>query len=206
MNMTAKDLLHKFIEYESFWDEKSKPGMIRIKQIESLQSAFHLMKPDSLQNDSFRFEWLEDLDNVDYLYGDFIEDRPESSFDEIKKKAVEKLKKIVPNQSEDFFFLENKRIEIIYNNLVSFRIQTHKFLSHEDHILEGIDAGFYYSETLIEGVKEKVRESLYEIDDLLWSILDPLKRDIELNTLIEKFNYPEDNLEYIEAEWKTNNL
>lgn len=189
--MTAKDLLHKFIEYEAKSNAGITQPLIRYKEIESLQKAFDLTVPNLSEVSQFRRNWLSDMDPIDYLYGEFIEDQPDDLYSEIKLAIASKVKGYYPKLQDHYFTVDTKKLEIAYNHLISFRIRIQTNESYENGpMLEGFDVGYYYSEIMIRELQEQGEEKLEEIDNLLWSILDPQKRNIDFNTLVKKFDYP----------------
>lgn len=72
-------------------------------------------------------------------------------------------------------------------------------------MLEGFSVGLLYSHYLQGQLKKIIIENLDEIDETLWLILDPKQGDIDIKTLVENFNYPNEDLEKIDLEWRTEN-
>jgi hypothetical protein len=210
--MTAKDLLDKILEYKCFWafpsTENSKPAKIRLAQIEALLSAFGLSKKYvnplvqikySLTGEKQklnRAQHLNKLSNLEYLItGEFLRDRDGNANREVSERALAKIKALFTDLPDNLF---SKPVDIswMFNDLFNFRKEIHKITFSDNGMLEGFSVGLHYSFYLQGKLKEAIKNNLSEIDETLWLILDPLKREIDKQTI----NYPEADLIEIDLE------
>ena len=44
--------------------------------------------------------------------------------------------------------------------------------------------------------------NLEEIDEVLWLLIDPQKRDVPITELISRFNYPDADLDKLDLDWR----
>ncbi len=219
--MTAKDLLYKILDYQCSWTHpqamNSKPAKFRLEQIESLLDAFGLTKKyvnpfvqkkysvvgnkESLD----RSRHLNKLTNLEYLlHGEFLHDREKDANAELSKKIVETITLLYPNMTEHI----NRRptdIGWLFNNLFNFRQEVYQLTYPDGGMLEGFSAGLYYSFYLKHKLKTLITDNLNEIDETLWLILDPAKRDIEMNTLVNQYKYVDHDFKALDLDWTIEN-
>ncbi|MCK8523497.1 hypothetical protein M0D21_18080 [Aquimarina sp. D1M17] len=70
---------------------------------------------------------------------------------------------------------------------------------------EGFAVGLIYSKYLQSELKKTINENLNKIDETLWLIIDPQKREIDLQTIKSEFQYPDVDLEEIDLNWRIGN-
>ncbi|UUC44749.1 hypothetical protein [Flavobacterium cerinum] len=219
--MTAKDLLYKILDYQYLWslpqNKNSKPANLRLEQIEALLDAFGLTKKYvnplvqikySIVGDKEsldRARHLNKLTNLDYvLKGEFLHDREENGNAVLSEKIRETIILLYPFMKEDI----NERpvnISWLYNNLFLFRKEVYKLIYPNEGMLEGFSAGLHYSFYLQNNLKKLIKDNLNEIDETLWLILDPAKRDIEMNTLVSQYKYVDHDFRKIDFDWQMEN-
>lgn len=219
--MTAKDLLYKVLEYEHLWagDKRAltKPSKIRRRQIEALLSAFDLTKKNinplkriryvllGENKEVSRADFVQKLSTIEYITrGEFIRDRPDEVYTEIIETAKNTLNSIHKGLTAE---LQNKPVDIkwLFSSLFLFRQEIYKVTRPNEGMAEGFSIGLYYSFYLQHKLKEVILQTLDEIDDVLWSILDPDKRTIEKEELIKKYGYPDVDLKAVDLEWMVEN-
>ena len=71
-------------------------------------------------------------------------------------------------------------------------------------MLEGFSVGLFYSQELQNQLKELIRANLSDIDDTLWLLLDPARRDVALPRLVQDYGYAD--LAAIDLEWRMSDL
>ena len=215
--MTAKDLLNKVLDYNLLWSspdrESTKPAKIRLSQIEALQEAFGLTKKYvnpfvqikySIVGDTQKLDrskHLNKLTNLEYLLqGEFLNDRDKEANAELSKRIIETITSLYPDKTK---YINQRPVDIgwLFNNLFNFRKQVYKLTSSNEGMLEGFSAGLHYSLYLQGQLKEIIKGNLSEIDETLWIILDPGKREVTKHEI----NYPDANLEEIDLEWRMAN-
>ncbi|MCD0469767.1 hypothetical protein [Flavobacterium sp. JAS] len=215
--MTAKDLLYKILDYNYLWSsparKNSKPAKIRLSQIEILLEAFGLTKKyvNPLVQIKYsitgnkeklnRAQQLNNLTNLEYvLHGEFLYDREKDANKELSDKVLLKMATLYSHLVEH---INARPVDIgwLFNDLLNFRQEFYKITIANDGMLEGFSSGLYYSFYLKGQIKEAIKDNLLEIDETLWQILDPYKRDLSE----EEINYPKINLDSIDLEWQVEN-
>lgn len=215
--MTAKDLLYKILDYNYLWSlpnrKNSKPATVRLSQIESLQDAFGLSKKyiNPLTQLKYvvtgsgqklnRAQHLNKLTNLEYLLrGEFLHERQHDANKELSDIIRTTLISIHPGLRDH---INEKPADIgwLFNNLLHFRQDVYKLTYPNEGMLEGYSNGLHYSFYLQHKLKKTIQDNLTEIDETLWLILDPEKREIS----IEEINYPSEDLDAIDLDWKISN-
>lgn len=217
--MTAKDLLIKLLEYNFLWKshQQSKPSMLRRKQIECLLEAFELTKNhvnrsvkstysfSGIKEKMSRKIYLSKLSNIAYLEkGEFLKDIPYEEYHELSLKAIKKIEEIYKHIPESGM---NKPVDIgwMFNSLYNFRQKIYNLTYPNGGMLEGFSVGLIYSKYLQSELKKVVNNNLEDIDNTLWSILDPKKREIDIDILKNKYKYEDVDFAKIDLEWSMEN-
>ncbi|GGH70336.1 hypothetical protein HNQ91_002994 [Filimonas zeae] len=210
--MNAKDLLNKYLDYNHLWASperiNTKPANIRRLQIEALQKAFKLTKDNvnpliqtvysSEKHRLNRTQYLSQLTNLQYLLqGEFLHDRNEEANKELLDRITSKISSLYPGVSDSILY-KTGHIHWLFNNLLNFRKEVFKITSSGSGMSEGFSSGLQYSYYLQAKLKESISDNLTEIDDTLWLILDPARREVR----IDEINYPDVDLASIDMEWK----
>ena len=68
-------------------------------------------------------------------------------------------------------------------------------------MLEGFSAGLHYSFHLQHKLKAIITNNLNDIDETLWLIMDPTKRDIEMST----YKYVDHDFKALDLAWREEN-
>jgi hypothetical protein len=219
--MTAKDLLIKLLDYRYLWvlphSANSKPAKIRMQQIESLQEAFGLSKKyvNPLVQIKYsivgskekldRARQLNSLTTLEYLtQGEFLHDRAEEKNRELADRAKQVIGQLYPHAPQDRM---DRRVDIgwMFNDLLRFRQEIYQVAYPNAGMLEGFSVGLLYSHHLQHNLKSLVKNNLEEIDNTLWTILDPERRDLDKKLVVEKYGYPDVDLDKIDLEWRMEN-
>jgi len=216
--MTAKDLLYKILDYQYLWilphNQNSKPAKLRLEQIESLLEAFGLTKKQvnplvqikyligGDKEGMERSKYLRKLTNLQYLLGgEFLRDRENDANAEISEKIIKTITSLYPYIGEETA-RTSLHISWLFNNLMSFRQQVYKLIYPNGGMDEGFSAGLHYSFYLQSKLKTLITENLHEIDETLWLILDPTKREIEMDILVSKYKYINHDFRAIDLDWR----
>jgi hypothetical protein len=213
--MTAKDLLLKLLEYEYRWTLphvlNSSPEKTRRQQIESLQEAFGLSKTYinplvrlkykilGSKEEVDRAKHLNSLTTIEYLsYGEFLHDRAPEKNKELTERVKDVIRRLHPSAPADL----HVNIKYMFADLMRFRRGIYKATRPNPKISEGFSAGLSYAHHLEDSLLEVIDNKIEEIDETLWIIFDPDKRNIDKPELVERFGYPTANLTNIDAEWR----
>ena len=219
--MTAKDLLYKILDYQYLWtlpqNKNSKPVKLRLEQIESLLDAFGLTKKyvnPLVQIKYFvggnkqgldRARQLNKITNLEYLlHGEFLRDREKDANAELSKKIIDTITSLYPYMIEH---INRRLVDIgwLFNNLFNFRQEVYKLTYPDGGMDEGFSAGLHYSFYLKQKLKTLITDNLHEIDETLWLILDPTKRNIEINTLVSQYKYVDHDFKTLDLDWRMEN-
>ncbi|WP_299438235.1 hypothetical protein [uncultured Aquimarina sp.] len=219
--MTGKDLLYKYLDYQYLWSSPNrindKPSQIRLKQLEALLEAFGLTKKyvNPLIQIKYsilgekeklsRSQHLNKLTNVQYFeQSEFLYDREYKENNEVANRALNKIKELYKKPPESRI---SRPVDIkwMFNNLLNFRKNVFKITYPWGGMLEGFSVGLIYSEHLQSNLKKIITDNIEEIDDTLWLIIDPKKRNFDLETMKSEFNYPDVDLDNIDLEWRIEN-
>lgn len=219
--MTVKDLLYKILDYKYLWadspNKNSKPSKLRLEQIEILLEAFSLTKKyiNPLLKIKYyiggdkegldRLKYLNKLTNLEYLLeGEFLRDRDKNLNAELSEKIIETITLLYQDMKE---YINTKPADIawLFNDLFIFRQEVYKLTYPNEGMLEGFSPGLHYSFYLQNKLKTTIKENLDEIDETLCLILDPDKREIEMNTLLSQYKYEDHDFDTIDLEWRMEN-
>jgi hypothetical protein len=134
------------------------------------------------------------------LQGEFLKDREFEKNKEMADRVISKMLELDPGAE---YYILRKPVDIgwLFNNLLHFRQDVFKVTYPNKGMDEGYSAGLYYSFYLQGQLKEIIKNNLSEIDETLWLILDPEKRDLGK----AEINYPEADLDRIDLEWAMEN-
>ena len=134
------------------------------------------------------------------LSGEFLNDREKEANNELSEKTLSKIKSLYPDLPQH---LIEKPVNIkwMFTNLLTFRQEVYNLTYPEGGMLEGFCSGLHYSFYLQSELKKIILDNLSEIDETLWLILDPLKRELSK----EEIGFPDADLESIDLHWRMAN-
>lgn len=222
--MTAKDLLYKILEYDLNWKslKDSEPAQVRLVQIEHLLGVFGLSKKyvntevkityrmfdifkrgvSKQKNEQTREQYLNDMSNLTYFFsGEFLYDRPKEANQQLEN-IIKDFISLEYSSLPDYLKQKDVNIKWLFADLMSFRREIYKITQAWGGMLEGFVAGLHYSHYLQHNLKTIIGENLEEIDNTLWLVLDPQKRDFKP----EEINYTEYDLDKIDWDWKAKDM
>lgn len=215
--MTAKDLLHKYLNYDYLWriHSEDEPSKIRLQQLNILFEAFNIstknavpsqvnylsVGTDDIMN---RKDYIAELTDLEYFtLGEFLNDRPYATNKKVVKMATSAMGEIKERTIEGF---KNEiHITWLFSSLLEYRSDAYRFAYPPSGMMEGYSVGLYYSFYLQHKLTASMQPGLEEIDEVLWLLIDPQKRDIPLAELISQFNYPNPDLDRIDLDWRIEN-
>ena len=215
--MTVKDLLYKYLDYRSRWTvehmAKSKPGMVRLKQINALLDAFGLSKKYAnpevetyYSSQEYgrlnRQDYLKRLTDMEYMaQGEFLRDNPIPSDGPLVERLLEELRKgggYVPGKLNKHF----PALNILWGEMLRLRYGIFDLTQHHVTIYEGYIIGLHYSGAMKRMISEKLEEPIARMDSVLCEIMDPKGRTFSEADLIADYGFPsEEELREAEVEW-----
>jgi hypothetical protein len=212
--MTAKDLLHKYLNYAYLWrmHTEDEPSKIRLQQLNILLEVFNISKKNA-QSSTVRYitsdssksktreQHIAELTELEYFErGDFLHDRPYDTNKEVVNKATSAVGEIEKHSIEGH---KNQiHISWLFSDLLNYRKDAYRFAYPPGGMLEGHSVGLYYSFYLQHKLASSMQPGIDEIDEVLWLLIDPQKRDIPLAELISRFNYPDADLDKLDLDWR----
>jgi hypothetical protein len=210
--MTAKDLLYKILEYKyllEFQDEYTIESEILGAEIAALQEAFGLSKDcidptkrvtcvfRGVQVESTRAFELRDLSDFKYLTGGiFLEDRQVEKNKTFTSKVIKLCKQFDSSKTQDQYQAwagSPGGIKNIFREFLNFRQQIFNISYTGKKPTGESSVSVLYIGYTKNRFNEVLLNHLDEIDDILWVILDPEKRDLSLDMLRREFKYPDAN-------------
>jgi hypothetical protein len=196
------DLLNKVIDFTELTPEKSNwnlnaltnnpPRYIRLKEIEALLSAF-----SELSNELVDDQYALTINN--FLTGEFIKQRKIEEYSE----TIEFIQKYLASHGK--ISGENSEIQIgelafIFPFLVNYKRQTKKLYDHNSGWLAGGQT-VRFMVLLTNNITSCLNDKLRELDKTLELFINPKGFTFSESLLIEKYNYPSDDLKEIELDY-----
>ena len=134
------------------------------------------------------------------LNGEFLYDREKEANKELSDRVITKIIDLYPELTD---YIREKPVDIrwLFNDLLNFRQDVYEITYPNGGVLEGFSTGLHYSFYLQGQLKEIIKNNLSDIDETLWLILDPAKRELGK----DEINYPEVDLDNIDLEWRIDN-
>lgn len=214
MQLLAKDLLHKILDFSSFWQKDDlnkyypqiKDGnestYYRIQQINILLEAFDVIKPG--QNNKAPIQ--------QFLDGDFLSKRELKDYDQtLLQEVLQVGKELVIAEMPKFQFEERDYrpfaiFNILFSNLLSYRLRIHPFTRSNQNMNMAFSFGGYYSSFLRNKAGLSIENALGEIDHTLSFLIDPNQKMITIEELIEKYNYPDIDFSKVDFDYSVDNF
>lgn len=212
MNWTAADLLEKILEFDAMtpnqneWSEKTlntnKPRLIRFQRIKALLIAFDIVQINSQnKNSTINFftqqnSPIQDLTKIgvlSFMSGEFIKTRDFS-------KYISLISIIEQNSLSMKAPVEILDLERFYSYLMQYRISVYEVLSYNRRVLEASNKGFIAAIKFTGEVNNKIKEQIKMVDNLLVQFIDPERKILSEQELIDKYDFPKDDLDEIDFE------
>ena len=227
--MTAKDLLHAYLDYVNSWAQSNNtdilPAKMRRHQIHALQKAFGLQKPNGPDEGVIRP--VENREGETVLLNDQVEafiltskPRQQRIVEMSHLEYLEKGEFLIdrPQSSQDTFIKKVRekvgevvnprlsqgsliRLNSLFSMLLQFRLRAYALIHPPLSFRLGFSMHRAYSDMLQYRVKKILDENLGEIDHTLWELLDPEKREIDKEILVRDYGYPDVDLEQIDLQY-----
>lgn len=209
---TAIDLLDKVFDFiemtpiKSQWDvsalKSNPPRLIRFKQIESLLNAFlkNESKPGLIDNVKSFFYSSAKPTIHSFLSGNFINQREPSDY----VSTIKFIKDYVKNNGT--YFDETREISLrelafIYPKLLNYRRQLRSILTFNSGWLEASSTGSQFSILVTNSVSKNLVGKYSDLDKSLELLINPKGLTFTEIELINRFNYPTENLNKIDADF-----
>jgi hypothetical protein len=195
MDWNSGDLLEAALEFDdmvpdddSWTKEKLRsnpPRFIRLTRIEALLKAFNL---------NYNSDMRQNIQAL--LAGSFIPHRNISTYADIID-LIQPFQR--PNRERPITATE---IQWLYRVLLDYKTACRRVF-HTNNFLEagniGIHCGLNVTQPINEALENLLNNS--ELDRVLLLIIDPEKRSFSEEELIEKYNFPKDDLRAIDIDW-----
>lgn len=187
---------------EMNWNYKSlnsnKPRLIRLQRIDSLLKAFSLIENKNL------FEKTANYFNPDLkveiksvINGDFIKKRELEEFNELIEFAKQFLQK--NNYSNDRP-IRIHELSFIYPKMVDYKIKLREIIGFNSGWLEASSTFSIFHIMLTNSISSNLKDRYNELDHTLELFINPKKIIFTEIELIEKFNFPTEDLHQIDMD------
>ncbi len=186
---TAKDALDLYLVFESMQQDESTwtddglrdnpPRFYRLKILKSLFKAFD----------------LGDLKK--FAEGNFVLQRRIEDYDSLIKRIQSELKSITKFRKGEEITLND--IAFLFKRLLEY-IRRWDDVTNFSSGLMACSARYRYAFYKIDQVNSQIRDSISPIDDFLFYIMSPERKDITKKELVERFHYPDVDLLDIDVE------
>lgn len=227
--MNAKDLLLQVLDFVCFWQndinkfaplvlEGQEPSYYRLVKLEALFNAFELTSDQPVTSKMRRFTLahgvmqpgsaLPKKSNLEhFISGSFIDCRIDPSvYTEQIDIITTKVKELLPNYSyEKRDYHPYAMMDILFGKLFRFRKEIHRFTQGDRSLQMAYTFGDMYARYLTKQLSIEIADKIKDIDHTLSLIIDPSQRDISMEVLKEKYNYPDIDMTEIDMEFLVNN-
>jgi hypothetical protein len=218
-HVTAKDLLTKVFDYQRIWSSAERknalPAKARLAQIESLLIAFGLSNPTlgisaSLEPNSREgkptqppLKSRSSVSHLEYFKkGQFLSAREEESNRELLDRIFTTVSALYPYLDEKDILRFQFQLTWLFTDLLNFRQKVYDLTYPHQGMLEGFVASLEYGFHLQDQLKAIILDNLAEIDNTLWLLVDPAKRELSK----EDIGYPEHDLVRLDLDWRMEHL
>lgn len=199
MDYTARELLHKILEFHRMAPERAEwsmeaqrdnpPRLVRLKQIEALLASFGCGGTD-LPDVGARIEA--------FLAGRFVMARRLEEYVGLLAEIEAATSKRVRRAPDYPFQLDDLRAHFAY--LVRLRLKLEAVAKHNEGVLE-VGYTRWYPVLVAEAVAKQLAEPIAELDRVLALFIDPAGRSFAEEDLVARFGFPIENLTDIDFDW-----
>lgn len=201
-NYTAKDFLEIYLEFlglvpkQSEWNEEVifsiPPRLYRFRQLKSLMKAFEIG---------------EDL-LIDFKEGGFLSRRENLDLSLLFEDMEKYVQSNIANEEQEksILFLKNDakssiKIRFLFKHFFKIIEETNKFININDGIISSMPIGIYFTSKTNALIHSIDNTKFEELKILLCSMIDSEHKTFSRKILIEKYNFPDVDLEEIDMEW-----
>ena len=201
-------LLDKILEFveltpnEKEWNYKSlrnnKPRQIRLQQIYSLLNAFSLIEHKNLfekHTKSFNPDLRIEIKSI--LNGSFIKNRQQEEFNELIDFTKQYLQKNNHKTDRPTCLFE---LSLIYPKMIDYKIKLREIIDFNSGSLLANSIFLIFHITLTNSISSNLNNKYNDLDHFLELLINPRKLKFTEKELIEKFNFPTENLDQIDME------
>ncbi len=188
------ELVFKFVAMvpnRNDWNEKSliynEPRLIRFKRIISLLHAFGIAQPNT-EVASLNTSVNKTKNCIEsFLSGDFILNREFIEYPNVKSLIENE----VPLRFDKF---NAYNVQSFYRHLMNYRMTIEETLQYNSSIMEASGLGVRASIRLTSELNKELLIKLEKIEIFLFEIINPENLNFDQDILINKFNFPKEDL------------
>ena len=202
------DMIFEFVEMtpnSDLWtlnaQKGNQPRLIRLKQINSLLSAFFQTNKPNGFLDKAKQLFLDNKNETiqTILSGDFLNRQNITEFTEIIKFI-----RLIVNEKENSE-IEDREIHIMelkmtFQQLIKYKEQLRKLLTFNSGWLEASSITSRFSIYLTDSISKNLRDKYSELDKALEILINPKNFTFTESELIDNYNFPKDDLNEIDME------
>ena len=201
------DLIEKIIEFvemtpnSSEWTynslKENEPRLIRLKQINSLISAFIFeSKKDNFINKNKGLFSPQKVELQSILNGDFLENRNFNEYFEFIH-FVKKDTKVSNFVSKEIDFTDLKDAFLLF---VSYKKKLRQLLEFNSRWLSVSRITSFYTIQITSSISSNLIGKYTDLDDALEMLINPKNLSFTETELISNYSFPKENLEDIDSE------
>ncbi len=201
---TVKDFLDIYLQFvnlvpkRSDWNEEATsshpPKLYRLQQLKSLMKAFDIGEDVSKNFKNGKF--LRNRKPFEYK---LINNDVERYVDNIESQSYKKRKK---EQLEDYKMQWGSSLSFTFTKFLEVIERADKLLKINSGVMEASTLMGGYTVNKVWDLAQSIdKEKLDEIKELLYSMIDPQEKSFSRKLLIEKYNFPDVDLEAVDIEW-----
>lgn len=202
------DLLEKILEFvaltpnQNEWNyialKTNEPRLVRLKQIHALLKAFLLIEKTNLfekVNQYFNPNLSNEINAV--LQGIFIEKRTIEDYEELAQFAQNYLQKKEFDTKRPIRLIE---LQFIYPKMIDFKIKLKAILEFNSGWLEASSPFSIFHIMLTNSISSNLENTFEELDQTLELFINPKKLQFTEQELIDKYNFPKEDLHQIDLD------
>lgn len=202
------DLLNKIFEFvamvpdEKEWNYKSlnynKPRQIRFQQINSLLKAFTLTENKNILTKTVNyFNPNLNVEIKSILNGDFIKNRELEEYSELIDFAKQFLQKNNYNIDIPVRLIE---LSFIYPKMIEYKKKLRGLIEFNSGWLEASGTFTNFHIVLTSSISSNLNDKYNDLDQVIELFINPKKKYFTEKELIEKYNFPDEDLQQIDMD------
>ncbi|GGH82741.1 hypothetical protein HNQ91_005883 [Filimonas zeae] len=203
--ITVIDKILEFVALtpdEKHWNYKAlgdnMPRLIRLKQINSLLHAFSLTANRNILGKATNYlnpDLRADINPI--LGGDFITNRSLDTYHELADFVKCFLQERNSGMDRDIRVME---LRFIYPKMINYKIKLREIIGFNSGWMEASMPFALFHILLTDSISANLKDKYGDLDHVLELIINPAGLAFTEKELIEKFNYPKDDLHQLDLE------
>ncbi len=200
---TTKTFLEVYLQFidlvpnQSDWNEEAissnPPRLYRFQQLKSLMTAFEI--GEDLLTDFKEGGFLSRRENLDLSL--LFEDMQKYVQSNISNEEQEESILILKNDAKSSI-----KIRFLFKHFLKIIEETNKFININSGIISSMPIGIYFTSKTNALIHSIDKTKFEELKMIVCSMIDSEHKIFSRKILIEKYNFPDVDLEAIDIEWQ----